>query len=347
MLIQESQAITESESSWRILSIVNFSRLLGGVVLLIIFKLTGSSTGWGSTHPELFYAACVALLVSSIVFGLAIRSRNFSQESIALIGSVLDSLIYSFLIHSSGSGGQGIGALLLMTICAAALILPRQLSIFTAAVAFIFLLGQQIYSDIEQIDHYSNYTSVGLFGLVLFISSTAIQIIGERYRLTEQLALQRGVDIANLSQLNEYVVQRLREGVVVIDGQGNTRLMNRSAARMLNIEQPDKKLPLKNISEKLYQRWIQAVEKPYEHHNQSMTLDGLSRIVPSFITLGHRHEDGVLMFLEDISILQEKVQQSKLAALGRLSASIAHEIRNPLAAISPVSYTHLTLPTIA
>jgi len=326
--------LNQTEASWRLLSIVNLSRLLAGVVLLSIFELVGSSSAWGSQHPKLFYAAGLSLLISSIFFGLAIRSRRLTQTTIALFGSICDSLIFALLIHSSGGIGQGIGALLLMSLCAAALILPRQATIFAAAVSFIFLLGQHIVSDIEETTHIGDYTSVGLFGLILFLASLTIQAIGERYRIAEDLALKRGVDLANLSQLNDYVVQRLREGVVVIDDEGKTLLMNLSAANMLNVNDSKKQYSLSQLSPHLFKLWKQAVEQPYSSNQHSLTLDGISSFMPSFIPLGHLRSDGMLMFLEDTSLLIEKVQQSKLAALGRLSASIAHEIRNPLAAIS-------------
>lgn len=334
MIGKEEKNLSDNEAGWRLLSIINLVRLLAGGLLIGIFKLAGSSSGWGSIHPDLFFWSAIALLVSSVIFGLIIRGERLSQDKVALFGSISDSLLFCLLMHASGPASQGIGVMLLMSVCAAALILNRQMAMFSSALAFIFLLSQNIIAEMGAISHAADYSSIGLLGASLLLSSWAIQSLGERYRLAERLALERGVDIANLSQLNDYVVQRLREGVMVVDGQGKTRLMNLSAARMLDVSDSKEQATLAELSPQIHARWKNAVDRPYEHHNESLTLDGLSRIVPSFIPLGHRRDDGMLIFLEDTSILQERVQQTKLAALGRLSASIAHEIRNPLAAIS-------------
>ncbi|MBT8141977.1 MAG: hypothetical protein KJO88_06395, partial [Gammaproteobacteria bacterium] len=229
---------------------------------------------------------------------------------------------------------SGLGVMLLLSLSTAALILTRQLSLITSAAAVIALLGQHILSDFESPEMITDYTGAGLLGLLFFITSIGAQRFGERYRETEALARRRGVDIANLSQLNDYVVQRMRESIVVLDEHGNTRLMNQSAARLLGAHNPKSKYKLSELSPKLYGYWKDSLRSVHQRDDHIITLDGFTNMLPSFVPLGSQASDGTLLFLEDLSIIQEKVQQSKLAALGRLSASIAHEIRNPLGAIS-------------
>jgi len=221
-----------------------------------------------------------------------------------------------------------------LSLASAALVLPRQLALFTTAVAVLALLTQHILSEYESTNLITSYTSAGLLGLMMFITSIGAQRFGERYRETEALAKRRGVDIANLSQLNDYVVQRMRESIVVIDGTGHTRLMNQSAARLLGVDDPKNKYHLAELSTKLHLQWQESIEQPYKRSERVVTLDGLINLIPSFVPLGNNPAEGTILFIEDLSLIQEKVQQSKLAALGRLSASIAHEIRNPLAAIN-------------
>lgn len=332
--ISSSTEQSDSEISWRLLSIVNLVRLLLAGTLLVIFEFANISTPWGNVHPDYFRVGVIALLVLSVLMSFGIINHKPRLTLLAFIGSVLDSIIFGILMHSSGGFGNGLGVMLLLSLGSAALILPRQLALFTAAVAVVALLSQHVMTDFESPQALSDYTGAGLLGLLYFITSIGVQRFGERYRETEALAKRRGVDIANLSQLNDYVVQRMRESIVVLDESGQTRLMNQSAARLLGAHNPKSKYHLADLSPKLYYYWQQSLQNPHQKKEQFLTLDGYTSLIPSFVPLGNDPSDGTLLFLEDMSLIQEKIQQSKLAALGRLSASIAHEIRNPLAAIS-------------
>jgi two-component system sensor histidine kinase PilS (NtrC family) len=139
--------------------------------------------------------------------------------------------------------------------------------------------------------------------------------------------------------LNEYIVQHLRESIVVVDADNNIRLINGSAAQLLGAPEPCHGLPLSRASEDLndyVNRW--RVDLSLKSHTEftMIAADNSARLVAHIALLGKG--DGrlgpVLIFVEDSSIMNARVQQSKLASLGRLSASIAHEIRNPVGAMS-------------
>ena len=155
-------------------------------------------------------------------------------------------------------------------------------------------------------------------------------------RETTALAEQRGIDLANLSELNEHVIKRLQSGVVVVDAKDNIRLMNESAWHMLGLpamkNTGNDKLVL--VSAELARRltaWNN--NEPQENALFRCTSSGID-IMPSYTRLGHDVNSGTLIFLEDASRMAQQAQQMKLVSLGRLTASIAHEIRNPLGAIS-------------
>jgi len=116
---------------------------------LFYFEIVGPTGEWGQQHPEIFRYATIALLLISVITGLVLRRKSYPLVNIAIVGSILDSILFSTLMHSSGGGGQGIGAMLLLSLCSAALILPKQMSVFAAAVAVIGLLGQHFLTDIE------------------------------------------------------------------------------------------------------------------------------------------------------------------------------------------------------
>jgi len=324
----------DPEISRRLLSIVNFVRLLAAGVLLVIFEFTGNSNPWGLTHPSIFRFAVIALLVLSILMSFGILNKKLSLQKLAISGSLIDSIIFALLLFSSGGFDSGLGIMLILSLSAAALVLPRQAALFCSSVGVVSILVQLIITDFSSTSSLADYTSAGFLGLILLLTSFGAQRFGENFRAAEALAKSRGVDIANLSQLNDYVVQRMRESIVVLDENGYTRLMNQSAARLLGAHNPKSRYHLSELAPKLHSQWREFLQKPYGRNEQLVTFDGFTNLVPNFVTLGLDASHGTLLFLEDISLIQEKVQQSKLAALGRLSAGIAHEIRNPLAAIS-------------
>jgi two-component system sensor histidine kinase PilS (NtrC family) len=143
-----------------------------------------------------------------------------------------------------------------------------------------------------------------------------------------------------MAQLSQYIVQHLRESILVIDSRDRIRLINESAAVALGDQNayPDALIGeasprLLYLLEAWRQREANAGPSPASEHT-FIAADGARLIRPHFAPLGDSKPPPVLIFLEDTTLLEEKVQQSKLAALGRLSASIAHEIRNPVGAMS-------------
>src|SRR5262249_38661384 len=148
------------------------------------------------------------------------------------------------------------------------------------------------------------------------------------------------LDLANLAQLSQYIVQHLRESLLVIDAQDRIRLINESAAQILGDQNAYPDALLGEASPRLLfllESWRQESGGASTEPRVDQTFvaaDGGRVIQAHFAPLGAAQPGPVLVFLEDTSLIAEKVQQSKLAALGRLSASIAHEIRNPVGAMS-------------
>jgi two-component system sensor histidine kinase PilS (NtrC family) len=208
-----------------------------------------------------------------------------------------------------------------------------------AALAALAVLGEQFFSQLGGVSDAGNYSAAGILGAIIFAISMAVRPLARRIQISEALARQRGVDLANLSELNEYIVQHLRESIVVVDADNNIRLMNESAAQLLGAPEPSHGQPLSRASENLnnYLNTWRADPTIKSHTEFTMIADDNSARLAAHIALlgkGDGRQGPVLIFVEDSSIMNARVQQSKLASLGRLSASIAHEIRNPVGAMS-------------
>jgi two-component system sensor histidine kinase PilS (NtrC family) len=186
----------------------------------------------------------------------------------------------------------------------------------------------------------TDYTTAGVLGAVLFLIALSAWPIANRLRESEALVKRQEVDLANLAQLSQYIVQHLRESILVIDTHDRIRLINESAAHMLGDTNAVPEALLGEASPRLLfllETWRQNQGNTLVFPAPEQTFvaaDGASVIRANFAPLGSFSPSPVIVFLEDTSLLAEKVQQSKLAALGRLSASIAHEIRNPVGAMS-------------
>jgi two-component system sensor histidine kinase PilS (NtrC family) len=150
------------------------------------------------------------------------------------------------------------------------------------------------------------------------------------------LVRQKDVDLANLADLSQYIVQHLRESLLVVDAADRIRLINESAAEILGDTHAVPGALVGEVSPRLLyslSTWRQG-ERDEVAPSTFIASDGARLIQPHFAPLGGVAPGPTLIFLEDTSLMAERVQQSKLAALGRLSASIAHEIRNPVGAMS-------------
>jgi len=150
------------------------------------------------------------------------------------------------------------------------------------------------------------------------------------------LVRQKDVDLANLAELSQYIVQHLRESLLVVDAADRIRLLTASAAEILGDERAVPGALVGEVSPRLLyslSTWRHS-GRDDDAPSGFVAADGARLIQPHFAPLAGTSPGPTLIFLEDTSLMAERVQQSKLAALGRLSASIAHEIRNPVGAMS-------------
>jgi two-component system sensor histidine kinase PilS (NtrC family) len=330
-------SIDESDLTWRVLGTLNVFRLFVAVVLLGLFFASGDPRFFGDRYPALFAATAAGYLVLSIVSGFAIRDRWVTAEPQILTQVSADIMAIVVLMHASGGISSGLGGLLVVFVGAGSLVLPLHIPAFFAALAALAVLGEQFFSQIGGVSDTSNYSAAGVLGAIIFAIALAARPLARRIQFSEALARQRGVDLANLSELNEYIVQHLRESIVVVDADDS--LMNGSAALLLGTPGESHGMQLADASQDLADHvagW-RSHRADSQHTEFSMVAaDDSARIKAHLAPLGQGDERNgpILVFLEDASLMNARVQQSKLASLGRLSASIAHEIRNPVGAMS-------------
>ena len=333
------RAVDESDLTWRVLGTLNLFRLFLAVILLGLFFAGGEPRLFGDRYPSIFSAMAAAYLVFSIVSGLAIKGRWVTAGPQTITQVTVDIVAIVVLMHASGGISSGLGGLLVVFVGAGSLVLPLQVPAFFAAIATIAVLGEQFFSQIGGVSDTGNYSAAGILGAIVFAIALAARPLSRRIQFSEALAWQRGVDLANLSELNEYIVQHLRESIVVIDSENSVRLINASAAKLLgappDCHGTDIGVTAPDLADYI-DTWRQDMESS-PHTDLTMNDEDDSAAIKAHLApLGKEtgRTGPVLVFLEDASLMNARVQRSKLASLGRLSASIAHEIRNPVGAMS-------------
>ncbi len=326
-----------ADFAWRVLWLLNVFRLGLGTVLLGTYFLVTEPHIVGESIPQLALTAMLTMIGFSLANSWLLRERTLSAPAQGYLQLGLDLATISVLMHASGGVSSGVGGLLIVSVGALALLVERDRAFLVAALAAFAILGEQTFSVLQGSTGTSQYAPAGILGAVIFVITVVVQVLRNRMLETEALAEQRGVDLRNLAELNQYIVQHLRESVVVVDADDKVRLMNESAAQQLGAASKSTDRVLRDVSPELANRldvWRVQGRPIGVTQPKFSAADGSTTITPHFAALGSEKSGGTLIFLEDMSLLAERAQKTKLASLGRLSASIAHEIRNPIGAMS-------------
>jgi two-component system, NtrC family, sensor histidine kinase PilS len=326
---------TPPELTWRVLGVLNLYRVLVPMVLIGVYDLGGSRT-LGVESPSLFFGASLAYLCFGLLTVLVVKRRFGSPFYQSMVQVSVDVILLMLILHACGGVASGLGMLMLIPVGALAYLLPPRIALFLAALTVITVLAHTIWLQLSGRTDFSAYAAAGLLGAILFITAGAASFVAKRLRESEALVRQKDLDLANLAELSEYIVQHLRESLLVVDAEDQIRLINESAAQMLSGSATIPNGLLGEVSPRLLyslSTWRQSQRHDLPP-SSFVAADGARVIQPHFAPLGQSAPGPTMVFLEDTSLLAERVQQSKLAALGRLSASIAHEIRNPVGAMS-------------
>lgn len=336
--MQKPQTIAHEsvELSWRVLQLLNLFRLLVPIVLLAVYALSGPPRIVGGSDPDLFLTVTGAYFVVAIGLIGLLKSRWAGFAWQAYVPFAIDVVALALIVYSSGGAESGLPLLMLVPVGAISLLGSPRRALLVAAGASIAVLVQQAFTTLAGASEPLGFAQAGYHGATLFLVSAAGAFLAGRLRETEAVVRQRDLDLANLSQLSEYIVQHLRESIVVVDSTDRVRLINESARTILGPAARTGEL-LGEISPRLLfhvETWRRLPEGAPHAAATLLSADGTREIEAYFAPLGRDRPAPVIVFLEDTSRLAARVQQTKLAALGRLSASIAHEIRNPVGAMS-------------
>ncbi len=284
----------------------------------------------------------IYLVGSGVLFVLAIFRMP------ALVGQLrlqfgFDVIMLALLTCSSGGTRSGIAILILISVACAALCARGRFAIGYAAAAALMLLVQQVYLSLAMEWPISDFSGAGLTCMAYFAVSIVARGLAGYADVSEKIAEARGLDVANLAQINELVLQEIPDAVMVVDERGVIRQKNARTIEWLGPIPPEARGRLGDYCPPLASRlqaWrvaptsINALNADVTLPDvNSLAMDGRDVSV-RFVEIGSTALPTTVIFLEDLARTKQAAQQIKLASLGRLTASIAHEIRNPLSSIA-------------
>lgn len=273
--------------------------------------------------------------------------RGASARSLARVssphwwGAIGVDLVLFGVLHALDPSGVNYGALFVMPVLMAAVLSPRRLALATAAMATLGLLGAAAWSVLLGVDVGLKTTQAGLVGGGLFAVSLLAGELSARLAREEKAARGSLALARQQEQLNRLVIDEMQEGVLVVDRRGRVRAMNPAARALLGAASGELSWQLRGRGD--WQPLVLALEQAYRDGSAAeidvaLPLDsGVTRSLRLRLRFTRQREGSeelCVLFVEDNRELLARTRQEKLAAMGRVSAGIAHEIRNPLAAIA-------------
>ena len=229
-------------------------------------------------------------------------------------------------MSSARATALGLGLLLVVAIAAASLISRGRLALFYASLATIALLLEQTYQLLHWQESIVDYSHAVMLSLSCYATAWLAHSLAKRARESEKLASERGVDLASMAQINALIIEEMHDGVLVVDHAMQLRHHNQQALTLLGLDSeaaaPTSLQSLPEVAT-LMQEWIldhtgqdSIFKLQNTHHDLRLR----------FMPLNHQRDQGAVIFIEDWSQIQTQAHQIKLAALGKLTANIAHKL---------------------
>jgi len=321
-----------------LLKIYTAYRVILSAILLLTFALISEKPVIGSFQPALFSYTAAVYLALNVVALVTVLPKKFLLGQTQLFAQFfIDIIAITLIVDASGGLSSGLGILYIVIIAASSTLLRGQVAFLVAAMASLLILVDTFHLIAKGQNTPSDFLASGSLGVMLFATSFFIQTLSQRIRKSRELAAQSAADASKLERLNQMIVQRMRTGIAIVDKEGRITLANKAASELLGnadlqpVYQQDQLPFLHATLIRKLKEWRNAPQMrcpPLQNSRNGFELQ------VNFTALTPSHNSEILVFLEDNRQLTQRAQQIKLASLGRLTASIAHEIRNPLSAIS-------------
>ncbi len=358
MSLWQGLSVESRETFWRSLQTLNATRIVIAVVLLLY--LSFDNKGPRASGHYLYAQTCIAYLLAAILFGMLTvywRRRFLYQLGVQI---AFDLAVISLLYIGGGGLRSGLAILYLFPLAGAAILAPLTMALFSASLVTLFLIGESVWQafvlDADTPMVQSGVYGAAFFAVVLLVSRLAAKLIGQ-----EELAARRGADLNIQQAINRIVMADVGDGILVVGRDGQVFTSNPAAQRMLNLAAEGADFRLGDVASlapiaQAFEAWLAlpfdlaggdgggafVMIKPGQEGGAELgpVLRSVRPDLAAHLKLRFARVDTpgqaagrCVIFLQDVTAIENQAQQLKLASMGRLTASIAHEVRNPLSAI--------------
>jgi two-component system sensor histidine kinase PilS (NtrC family) len=306
---------------WASLRYFNLFRLTVASVFLVF----GSALNLGYEAPNLYFAIALGYLAAVLALGFPDAARLLGLDRLTTLQVTIDIACLATMMAVSGGYRSGLPVLMMVVLAAAGLVGEGRMGLFYAAVATVLVLSENAWRSI--VGHGSTeFFAVGMVCIGFFAVTLTARMLARRAVVNADLATERGRALAKQQAVNARIIRDMQDGVIVIDADGLILQSNPQASALVGFDLPER-VALAELAPAL----------------AAGVVDSTARGEPAWVTtvrtlrcraVGAREGGDTVIYLEDFDDIQRQTQQIKLAALGRLTASMAHEIRNPLAAVT-------------
>jgi two-component system, NtrC family, sensor histidine kinase PilS len=320
-----------ANQAWQLLKVFFIYRFILACSIVLIFYFRSELLSDVSVDGQLYKYTSTSYLTLTIVLGICIFWRFLGYSLLAQLLIFTDIIMLTLLMYASGGVSSGVGILLAVSVAAGGLLIGGRCALVFAAIASLAILTAELYADQSYAFAKTNYTYAGMLGASYFAIALLSLVLARRSEQMLKLADQQQHTIIELEELNQYIIQHLQSGIIITNEDQHIQMANQAALRLVNLAvMPEQLIDISGDLSQQFQNWLSVPKQSVVMLHVSSDAEIQCR----FMTLPTHQHIYFMIILEDIGLYNQRLQQSKLASLGRLTASIAHEIRNPLGAIS-------------
>ncbi len=317
----------------RVVNFLSFYRLIIAVVLGFGYFSGLVSTDVSDDFPEFASVTLIGFVVLACLHVLAIYRKRFDYYRLARYSMATDAICLTLLLFAFGGLDNGVGILLVFTSALAAMLLPLRYALFLASLASLAMIGQASWQFLNAAASLSEVIKAALYSITAMVSALMSHRLAYWARDYRLIAEKQRVTLTELEHVNELIIRRMRTGVIALDHNRKIKVINEAAWLLLG-SPTLRQRSLEEVSPRLKKALADWEREAYLEPKPVMLEPSQAQVLPNFIPLPSEFGTGTVIILNDSNVVARSAAELSANSLAKLSSSIAHEIRNPLAAVT-------------